>query len=460
MAMLLLSDIALPTAFLFLFVVKEYKLYLPNATNETGAPRDMKLSSLADHIQTSPILRIAAEINARKAKGEAIYNLTVGDFDSSIFPLPEALTEATIKAYQDHQTNYPGAFGLPPIRQSVANMLNRICGLDYTAEDVIIASGSRPVIYAIYRAIVDPGDKVVFPVPSWNNEHYASMLQADAVTVETTPENNFMPSADLLAPHLDEAVLLALCSPLNPTGTVLSRQDLLDICNLVVAINKERSADQKPLYVMFDQVYWMLTFGDTAFHHALAECPAIRDYAIFVDGMSKAFAGTGIRVGWATGASHVIEKMVSIIAHVGAWAPKPDQVAVGYYLAQDALVDKHLREFRSALEARLDGFYDGFMALKAKGHDVDAIAPQAAIYLSVKINILGRTTADGWVLENDDDVQNYLMDVAGVGVLPFSWFGAHNYGNWYRISVGTCSMDDIGAVMAGLEKSLDMLQQN
>jgi len=443
---------------LFLFFVKEYKLYPSIATKQTGNPRAMKLSSLAEQIQTSPILSIAAEINARKAKGETIYNLTVGDFDSNIFPIPDALTEATIKAYREHQTNYPGAFGLPAIRQSVANMLNRLCGVDYTADDVIIASGSRPVIYAIYRAIVDPGDKVVFPVPSWNNEHYASMLQAESVTVETSPENNFMPTAELLAPHLDDAVLLALCSPLNPTGTVLSRQDLIDICELVVAKNKKRSADKKPLYVMFDQVYWMLTFGDTSFHHALTECPAIRDYAVFVDGMSKAFAGTGIRVGWATGATHVISKMVSIIAHVGAWAPKPDQAAVGHYLAQDALVDSHLQEFRRDLEARLDGFYAGFMTLKEKGHDVDAIAPQAAIYLSVKINIVGRTTANGTKLGNDDDVQNYLMDVAHVGVLPFSWFGAHNYGNWYRISVGTCSMQDIDAVMKGLEHALDLLQ--
>ena len=418
----------------------------------------MKLSKLADNIQTSPILTIAAEINGRKAKGEKIYNLTVGDFDSSIFPIPDALTEATIKAYQDHQTNYPGAFGLPPIRQSVANMLNRVCGLNYVADDVIIASGSRPVIYAIYRAIVDPGDKVVFPVPSWNNEHYASMTEAKAVTVETTPEENFMPTAASLEPHLDDAVLLALCSPLNPTGTVLSKKALKEICQLVVEKNKQRQQGEKPLYVMFDQVYWMLTFGNTSFYHALAECPEIRNYAIFVDGMSKAFAGTGIRVGWATGASHVINKMVSIIAHVGAWAPKPDQVAVGQYLAQDELVDRHLKEFRAALEQRLDDFFAGIMRLKEKGYDVDAIEPQAAIYLSVKINIQGRVTAQGKTLESDDDVQRYLLDVAGFGVLPFSWFGAHNYGNWYRISVGTCSLQDIVEVMQRLERALEQLQ--
>ena len=418
----------------------------------------MKLSRLAEQIRTSPILTIAAEINARKAKGEQIYNLTVGDFDPNIFPIPDALTEATIRAYQDHQTNYPGAFGLPGIRESVANLLNRFCDLNYEAEDVIIASGSRPVIYAVYRAIVDPGDKVVFPVPSWNNEHYASMLGAKQVTVETTPESNFMPTAATLEPHLDDAVLLALCSPLNPTGTMLSREALTDICQMVVDINQRRSADQKPLYVMFDQVYWMLTFGDNGFFHPLHECPPIRDYAVFVDGMSKAFAGTGIRVGWATGAHHIVARMVSIIAHIGAWAPKPDQVAVGEYLARDDAVDDHLRRFRSALDKRLQGFYNGLMSLKDKGYKVDAIAPQAAIYLSVMIDIVGRKTDQGEVLSSFDDAHRYLLDVAQIGMLPFSWFGARRHGNWFRISVGTCSLEDIDSVMLRLETALSRLQ--
>ena len=327
----------------------------------------MKLSRLSETIETSPILTIAAEINGRKAAGENIHNLTVGDFDSRIFPIPDALTEATIEAYRHNQTNYPGAFGLPGIRQGVAGLLNRLCGLSYSAEDVIIASGSRPVIYSAYRAIVDQGDKVVFPVPSWNNEHYARMVEADVVTVDTTPENHFMPTAEALAPHLHDAILLALCSPLNPTGTVLSKTDLKEICELVVEVNRSRSADQKPLYVMFDQVYWMLTFGGVDFHHPLKECPEIEPYAVFVDGMSKAFAGTGLRVGWATGSKAVLGKMVSIIAHAGAWAPKPDQVAVGKYLCQDAFVDDHLKNFRLALGERLQGFFDRVYDVEGKG---------------------------------------------------------------------------------------------
>ncbi len=418
----------------------------------------MKLSHLADQIQTSPILTIAAAINARKAAGETLYNLTVGDFDPRIFPVPEALTEATIEAYHDHQTNYPGAVGLAGIREGVVHLLNRTCGLDYEMDDVFITSGSRPVIYAAYRTIVDPHDKVVYPVPSWNNEHYAQMCDARIQTVETDPENHFMPTAAMLAPHLEDATLLALCSPQNPTGTVLSTKDLKEICELVVDVNKRRSDHLKPLYVMFDQVYWMLTFQGATFEHPLKVCPEIRDYAVFVDGMSKAFAGTGLRVGWATGAPHVLEKMISVVAHVGAWAPKPDQVAVGRFLRMDDAVDGYLSTFRGALEERLSGFHQGFLGLKEKGYPVDAIAPEAAIYLSVKIDILGRETANGKVLASDGDVQQYLMDVARIGVLPFSWSGALSHGNWFRISVGTCDTGDIEPVIAGLESALAALK--
>lgn len=420
----------------------------------------MKLSRLAEQTETSPILNIAADINARKQRGETLYNLTVGDFDPAVFPIPEALTAAITDAYLAHHTNYPGAVGLPPIRQAVAGWLNRACGLDYAAEDVIIASGSRPLIYSLYRTVVDPGERVVYPVPSWNNESYAQLLGATGVPVATAPDNRFMPTAEALAPHLQDAALLALCSPQNPTGTLFAEDNLRAVCELVVAENRRRArqnGDAKPLYVLFDQVYWALTWEAGAFRHPLTVCPEIADYAVFVDGMSKAFAATGVRVGWATGPGPVIAKMSSLIAHMGAWAPRPEQVAGGAFLADAAAVDAHLAEFRKRLAARLDAFYAAFMALKEKGHAVDAIVPRAAIYLSVKIDILGKQTADGKTLDGDQTVQDYILGEGKIGILPFSWFGAREYANWFRISVGTCARADIPAIMASLEAALDKL---
>ena len=257
---------------------------------------------------------------------------------------------------------------------------------------------------------------------------------------------------------IGDAVLLALCSPQNPTGTLMDKQQLLEICQLEVEENKRRSAQQKPLYVMFDQVYWMLTFGDSEFHHPLAVCPQLKPYAVFIDGISKAFAATGVRVGWATGPAEIMLRMRAFLAHIGAWAPKPEQVATGRFLAEQDSVATFLTAFRAQLQLRLQGFYDGFMGLKAQGFDVDAIAPQGSIYLSIRLSLKGKTTADGRVLETDAQVHRYLLDDVGIGILPFSWFGAESHADWYRISVGTCTQPQVMEIMQTLEQGLKSLQ--
>ena len=226
---------------------------------------------------------------------------------------------------------------------------------------------------------------------------------------------------------------------------------------MVVAENKRRSADERPLYVMFDQVYWLLTFGDVQFHHPLSLCPEIKPYAVFIDGLSKSFAGTGIRVGWATAPAHILPKITALIAHIGAWAPKPEQVAAGKFLQDTQAVDDYLVQFRTQLQLSLNTFYDGFMALKAKGYSVDAIAPQAAIYLTVKIDLVGKTTAQGTLLDTPDAVHQYLLNTVKLGILPFSWFGAQNLGSWFRISVGTCKQSEIAEVLGVLETEMALL---
>ena len=176
-----------------------------------------------------------------KRKGAQIANLTIGDFDPSIFPIPEALEQSIIKAYQDGQTNYPPAEGILALRETVVDVLKDRYNLDYTTKDILVAGGSRPLIYATYLALIDPGDKVIYPAPSWNNNHYCHLSSANGVAVETTVENNFMPTASQLKPHLKGATLLALCSPLNPTGTMFTKEQLEEICDIVIEENNEKN---------------------------------------------------------------------------------------------------------------------------------------------------------------------------------------------------------------------------
>jgi len=399
------------------------------------------------------------EINEKIKAGEQIYNMTIGDFDPKVFPIPAELEEEIIKAYKQHETNYPPADGLLETRKAVSKFLLDREGIEYNpATEILMSAGARPLIYAIYQTVVQPGDTIVFPVPSWNNNHYTHLSHAKKIEVMATAENHFMPTAADLKPHLKGAALVALCSPLNPTGTTFSRHDLEEICELIVEENHSRGENEKPLYLMYDQIYWVLTYGETEHFNPVSLVPEMKDYTIFVDGLSKAFAATGVRVGWSVGPARVIGKMKSILSHLGAWAPKAEQIATARYLSRTADVDNYLNRFKKEVHDRLDGFYDGFIALKNEGHKVDAIAPQAAIYLTVQFDLHGKKKDDGTVLATTKDVTKYLLEEAHVAIVPFSAFGDDENSTWYRLSVGTCRLEEVKMVIESLRKALNKLK--
>ncbi len=417
----------------------------------------MSVSVLAQTLKGSEIIKIGNEINELKKQGQNIANLTIGDFDPAIYPIPEELQKGIIEAYQQHQTNYPPADGVLELRKQVSAFLNRQFGLDFSAGEVLIASGSRPLIYSAYLALIDPGDKVIYPAPSWNNNHYCHITGAEEVVVETLAENNFLPKAGDLRPHLKGATLLALCSPQNPTGTMFEQADLEEICDLVIAENKSRGANEKPLYIMYDQIYSMLTFGK-AHVNPVSLRPELKDYVIYIDGVSKCLAATGVRVGWGFGPENIISKMRSIVGHMGAWAPKAEQVATAQYLQQDDAIKRYLDSFKSKVQECLNTLYNGFQQLKAEGFAVDAIQPMGAIYLTIKIEYTGKTTPEGDLIKNSADVNFYLIKEAKVALVPFSAFGTGPEVNWFRASVGTSTLEDIQAMIPRIKDALSKLK--
>lgn len=419
--------------------------------------RDLRVSEMAETLIGSEIIKLAGEINEKIRNGEKIYNLTIGDFNPKIFPIPAELKQEIVNAYMNDETNYPPADGILPLRQAVAGLLRTRQGLDFRDDQVLIAGGARPLIYAIFQAIVDPGDHVLFPVPSWNNNHYTHLSRGQQIFVETKPENNFMPTAEELKPYISKASLLALCSPLNPTGTTFSKEGLEAICDLVIEENSRRRAGEKPLYLMYDQIYWALTFGETKHYDPVSLRPEMKEYTIFVDGLSKSLAATGVRVGWSMGPKKVIDKMKSILGHVGAWAPKAEQVASAKYLSNCEQVDAFMVDIKAKVSERLNGFYAGFMQLKKEGFRVNAIAPQAAIYLTVQLDLKGMKTEDGQVIGSTTDITKYILDKAKIALVPFSAFGASDDSTWYRLSVGTASVSDIDGVISGLRNALQKL---
>lgn len=427
--------------------------------NTTAASQsELRVSHMAENLIGSEIIKLAGEIRSLIAQGHQIFNFTIGDFDPKIFPIPVELKDEIIAAYNNNETNYPAADGILELRKAVVGLIQKWQGLTYAENEILIAGGARPIIYAIFQAVVDPGDTVVFPVPSWNNNHYTHLSHAKQIFVETSPANNFMPTADELRDKLKGASLLALCSPLNPTGTVFTKDQLEEICDLVIAENASRNSDEKPLYLMYDQIYSALLYGETQHYDPVSLRPELRPYTIFVDGISKSFAATGVRVGWAFGPKKVIEKMKSILGHVGAWSPKAEQVASASYLVKENLVDSFLGQFKNAIEQRLVGFYNGIQELKKAGHPVDAIPPKAAIYLTVQFDLKGKTRPDGTMIESTEQITSYLLSEAKLAVVPFNAFGASRTSTWYRLSVGTSSLHDVTASLESLKQALEKLR--
>jgi aspartate aminotransferase len=417
----------------------------------------IKLSTLAKTLIGSEIVKLGGIIKDKISKGESIYNYTIGDFDSSQFPIPALLFQEIKNAYENGYTTYPVADGEADLRKAVASFLKNNEGLDYGINEILIGAGGRPLIYALYRAIVDKGDKVIYPVPSWNNNHYTHFTEGEHIMIEATKENNFMPTADQIRPHVKGASLLALCSPLNPTGTVFTKEGLETICDIILEENASRAAGEKKLYLMYDQMYWTLTFGDTVHYNPVSLRPEMKAYTIFIDGISKAFAATGVRVGWSMGPSEVIAKMKSINSHVGAWAPMAEQKAVAKFLTQEEAVGTYFTDFKKEVDFRLRAIYNGFEELKKAGHAVDVIAPQAAIYLTVQINLVGKKV-EGIILNTQAEVTAYILNEAKLAIVPFNCFGASNESSWYRISVGCVKKEEINEMLEKLTLALQKVE--
>jgi aspartate aminotransferase len=297
---------------------------------------------------------------------------------------------------------------------------------------------------------LDAGETVVYPVPSWNNNHYAYILGAKSVVVTTDPEHGFMPTLEQLAPHLGTARLLCLCSPLNPTGTMISPAVLATICERVVAENREREKrGQKPLILMYDHIYWVLSFGAVKHVTPVELVPEVAPYTVFVDGISKAFAATGVRVGWGVGPPSIIARMRDVLGHVGAWAPKAEQVAVARYLDDTQATEAFLKVMRERVDERLDALHCGFTRMREAGLPVQHIAPQGAIYLSVRFDLVGTGA-----LKTNDDIRKLLLEKANFAVVPFQAFGLAEDTGWFRLSVGATSVKEIEEALPRVEAAL------
>ena len=385
-----------------------------------------KLSHVGNNIVGSEIIKISQHIK-QVQQTRPVLNLTMGDFDPKVNPIPVALRDYITDGYLNNLTNYPLSAGEVYLRRSIGNYSHHRRGIFYDENEILVGCGVRPLIYTVFKSIVDEGDTVVYPVPSWNNNHYSFLHNANLEPIECTPDNAFFPTVEDIELRVHYTRLVCLCSPQNPTGRIIDKEVLKGICDAIVKENKRRD-NKKPCYLFFDQIYSDLV-GDE-FTHPLDVCPEIKKYLICADGISKSLCATGVRVGWLMGPKDIIGKMTEVFSHIGAWAAKPEQNAVAWYLNDKENIDKFIQEKQQQYAFISSKISDLFKQMKEEGYYVDYQNSDGGIYISVYLNYV-------YDFPTTEDYINFLIEECGLGIVPFEYFGSKENKGWFRISIGS-----------------------
>ena len=431
---------------------------IPADSGEEAARRGF--SQMAQSMVGSSILKVANEIRELRQQGVALADMTVGDFAPGQFAIPDLLRDYLIEALESGETNYPPAAGDHELRAAVKEHILRTQGMDYPLDAIVIVSGGRPSLYSTYRLLVDPGELVLFPVPSWNNHNYRDTCGVRVRGVMTRPEDAFQPTADLLRPFVHDARLIVLNTPQNPSGGVMREEEVRRFGELLVEENRRRQqAGDKPLYLLYDQIYSLLTFPGYEHWSPVQLVPECAPYVIHADGISKGFCATGLRCGWLFGPPAVSRKVVALGTHVGAWAPRPVQTATARFLRDLPAMDAWRGDVIARVRERLDILDAGLRAMRDAGLPIDCIEPQGAIYMSAQFRLAGMRTAGGRVLADNEDIRSWLLQEAAFGVVPFSAFGVEpeDEDGWFRASVGAVSPQDVREALPRLRAALESL---
>jgi aspartate aminotransferase len=391
------------------------------------------ISKMAAAVQPSATLAASAKARQMRAEGIHVYDFSLGEPD---FPTPEHICRAAVKAMQDGHTHYTQASGIPELRAAIARLYQKMHGLRYSADQVIVSNGAKHSIHNALAATVGPGDEVIIPTPYWVS--YSDLVQmtgATPVLVRTTHESGFkITPAQVRAAITPRSKLFMLNSPCNPTGTVYARQELEALADVVV---------ETGLAVLSDEIYERLVFGD-----ARATCfaclrPQLAEQTLTISGVSKSYAMTGWRMGWTVGPAPVIKAMGNVQSQETSSPCSITQYASLAALEGDQdCVEKMRREF----EARRELVCRRLAALPG----VLCPIPGGAFYTFFNVAAhFGRTLAGRKVTDSATFCQATL-EGAHVNLVPGSAFGAEGY---VRLSFAA-SREQLGGGLDRLEELL------
>jgi aspartate aminotransferase len=390
-------------------------------------------------IKPSPSTAAAARVRELKAAGRRILDLTVGEPD---FDTPEHIKEAAIAAIRAGETKYTPVNGTPRLRQAIRGSLQRTHGIEYSDAEITVGGGGKQVIFLALMATVDAGDEVLIPAPYWVS--YPDMVRANdgtPVIVPTDAASGYKLTADQLeAAITDRTTWLILNSPGNPSGAIHAVEELEALAEVL--------RRHPAVSVLSDEIYSEISFTGAPAPSLAAVAPDLRHRVLVVSGVSKSYAMTGWRLGYAAGDPALVGAINTLQSQTSSCPSSISQAAAAAALEgpQDFIA-----ESVPVYQARRDAAVAGLAAIDG----VSPLVPDGAFYLYVDCaGLVGRSTPDDRILENDQDVTLYLLDHAGVAVIQGSAYGQSPF---FRISFAT-DIDTITEAIDAIAEAVGALR--
>jgi len=394
----------------------------------------MKISQRAQSVPPSATIAVTARAKELKAQGVDVVGFGAGEPD---FDTPEYIKEAAIKSLKAGQTKYTAAAGIPELRKAIAEKLQKENGLAYTPEQVIVNLGGKHSVYEAMQAVLDPGDEVILPRPYWvTYPETIKLAGAVAKVIETDKANSYKLTPDQLKAALtDKTGMLVLNSPSNPGGFTYTPDELAALAKVLEGTN---------VYVMSDEIYEKLIYGDTKFISFAALSDDAFSRTLTLNGFSKAFSMTGWRLGFTAGPLDAIKAMGRLQSHMTS-----NPVTFGQYAALAALgpeANGAIETMRVEFEKRGKVMADRLNAMKG----IECAAPTGAFYCFPDVSSHYGRTIGGAKVADSMDFAKALLEQANVAVVPGAPFGC---GDNVRLSFA-CSMEQITKGLDRLEKWL------
>lgn len=395
-----------------------------------------KLADRLNRLSSSATLAMSQKSQELKAQGVDVINMSVGEPD---FNTPDAIKEAAIKAINENYSRYSPVPGYPVLRNAIVEKLKKENGLDYTATQISVSNGAKQSVCNVIMALINPGDEVIIPAPYWvSYPEMVKLADGTPVTVYAGIEQNFKITAEQLESAITpKTKMLILCSPSNPTGSVYSKEELKNLADVLVKYPE--------IYIVADEIYEHINYIGK--HESIAQFDNIRERVIIVNGVSKAYAMTGWRIGFIAAAEWIVKGCNKLQGQYTSGPCSVSQIAsVEAYVGSQEPV----AEMQKAFQRRRDLIVK--LTKEIPGLEVNI--PEGAFYLFPKCSSFYGKSYNGQTINNSDELAMYLLTEAHVATVGGASFGAPDC---FRMSYATSDENIIEAIKR-IKEALAKLQ--